>query len=90
MESIPQRLHTDCNGVLIEPQLHRSLKYNDFYLVMQPIVRLDAVDECLEGECLGLLAAPTAGRHFTRHFIPIAEKRPYYRSGPLDYRKRMP
>ncbi|EMX4955097.1 EAL domain-containing protein [Raoultella planticola] len=61
MESIPQRLHTDCNGVLIEPQLHRSLKYNDFYLVMQPIVRLDAVDECLEGECLVRWLHPLLG-----------------------------
>ncbi|MEP9846563.1 EAL domain-containing protein [Klebsiella sp. GG_Kp175] len=74
MKTIPQRFHTDCNGVLIEQQMYRSLKSNDFYLVMQPIVRLDAWDECLEGECLVRWQHPLLGAISPDIFIPIAEK----------------
>lgn len=52
MKSISHRLSTNCNVALIEQHLHRALKNNAFYLVMQPIVRLDVGAECLEGECL--------------------------------------
>ena len=58
----------------IQQQLHRSLEFNDFYLVMQPIVRLDVGDECLEGECLIRWKHPLLGTISPDVFIPIAEK----------------
>lgn len=48
MKSIPQIRPTDNSAHLIEEELHRSLVCNDFNLVMQPIVRLDGEDNCLE------------------------------------------
>lgn len=73
MKSISQRLSTNCNVALIEQHLHRALKNNAFYLVMQPIVRLDVGAECLEGECLVRWQHPLLGAISPDIFIPIAE-----------------
>ncbi|CZY16101.1 diguanylate cyclase/phosphodiesterase (GGDEF %26 EAL domains) with PAS/PAC sensor(s) [Enterobacter hormaechei] len=73
MKSITQRLYINCNVVLIERQLHRALKNNDFYLEMQPILRLDVGAECLEGECLVRWQDPLLGAIPPDIFIPIAE-----------------
>lgn len=63
-------LHT----IELHKQLHQGLEQNEFYLVMQPIVRLAENVECREGECLVRWENPTLGFVAPDTFISLAEK----------------